>query len=190
MPCCHFKLNSPDEEDFRPCDVVIPESDIRRLIRREEDFAGGKRSDDDGDWRARGDEGEDGGGEGRCGEGRCGSKDGDEKRTAAGGENRPWTRYQKLKFDDHHGKDSVRRCPKCDEARLFDEKGMRRFQSIFLAQRGHDAQAAGGAASGIRRDVATGNTNRLERAFGMLRQGRRDAEVVPGAAAASNQNVE
>ena len=101
-----------------------------------------------------------------------------------------WTRYQKLKFDDYYGKDSVPRYPRCNEARLFDEEGMSRFQSKLLAQCGHDAQVVGGAAGGNRQDVVAGNTNHLERAFSMLRQGRRNAEVVPGAAAASNQNVE
>ena len=47
-------------------------------------------------------------------------------------ENELWMKYKKLKFDQDHGKNVVRRCPLCDEAVLFDFRIMKQFQDQFL----------------------------------------------------------
>mmetsp|Transcript_11550 Transcript_11550/g.21334 ORF Transcript_11550/g.21334 Transcript_11550/m.21334 type:complete len:607 (-) Transcript_11550:10-1830(-) len=178
VPCCHFKL-SPMEEDFRPCNAVIQESDIYRLIHMDDDD--GQSNNDD--WCCKKD---------NHSESFCSSKatDSNKKENAAGGDQSLWARYQKLKFDAHHGKDSVRRCPKCDDAQLFDEESMKLYQSTFLTQQHQHniAPTTGGTANNGSND-STGNMNRLERAFGIFRQRQRDTEVI-ASAAASHQNVD
>ena len=47
-------------------------------------------------------------------------------------ENELWMKYKKLKFDQDHGKNAVRRCPRCDEAVLFDFRIMKQYQDQFL----------------------------------------------------------
>ena len=47
-------------------------------------------------------------------------------------ENELWMKYKKLKFDRDHGRNAVRRCPRCDGAMLFDFRIMKQFQDQFL----------------------------------------------------------
>lgn len=178
IPCCHFRL-SPLEEDFHPCGVIIPESDLRRLI-----FLKGRR-----DGKA----GSDGSvllGD-ACSadqsETICGSAVGGNNMICAD-ENQLWTKYQKLKFDAYHGKDCVRRCHKCDTARLFDEGCMKEFQAKYLIE--HDDQTRNVDGRNSATNVAS--MNPIQRAFSVFRRGEPNVGMItpPHAkdAPVSNQN--
>lgn len=95
VPCCHFNL-SPWEDTFHPCNVLIQEADLYKLIHMSTCCDESNRDE----W---------------CCEdihnsslfsphigNNKGNSDGDQL----------WKKYQKLLFDKHHGKDVVRRCPK------------------------------------------------------------------------------
>jgi len=114
-------------------------------------------------------------------------------------ENELWTKYQKLKFDIHHGKECVRRCPTCDEARLFDEECMKLYRSKYLTIPLRQSPSVVG-----RNNLSgTGNSrNMLERVFGSVfrrdddddgRHGRsnKDAatEATPGAVPNANDGT-
>jgi len=173
VPCCHFDLSS-FEEDFHSCNVLIPESDIYQLIHSMDDC---DETDKD-EWCCNKDDHDS-----SFSSSKESNKDGN-----AGGE-QLWTKYQKLKFDTHHGKDAVRRCPKCDDAQLFDEESMKEFQTKFLTQNDNDS-ASGSTANNGSND-STRNVNRLERMFNLFRQRQmqRDPVDITGAAA-SNEKVD
>ncbi|KAL7542586.1 hypothetical protein ACHAXR_012334 [Thalassiosira sp. AJA248-18] len=164
--CCHFRI-SLLEDDFQPCDVLIEESDIHDLLHADE-YDEPSKSDD---W---------------C----CSSTDGNsysfrsssKESSKKGGEgNQLWTKYLKMKFDDQHGKDAVRRCPKCDDAQLFDEERMKEYQSKYLST---DTSTPSDG-----RNASEGYRGRLERAFNTFRHRQRDTEARPSAAA-SNEKVD
>ncbi|KAL7484497.1 hypothetical protein ACHAW6_010133 [Cyclotella cf. meneghiniana] len=107
IPCCHFIMPCDDTEDFHCCEVYIQESDILRLI----DMGGSIDFPSIGTWL-------------------CTDND------IYGGvcKSTMKEKYQKIKFDSLHGKDSVRRCPKCDEPRLFDVDFMKSCETTLRAQ--------------------------------------------------------
>ncbi|KAL7549387.1 hypothetical protein ACHAWF_012658 [Thalassiosira exigua] len=160
VPCCHFRSSrrarrgeDAFEDDFRPCGAPILESDLRRLLHSDDAL------EEDDECRLL-----------------FGPADGG-GRDYIGGE-RLWKKYQKLKFDERHGKGAVRRCPKCDEARLFDEESMGNYQRLFLTQRN------AGPTSDERGGSSDGAVGRLERAFGAFRRRQRlhdrTSEVMSG----------
>ncbi len=125
IPCCHFKLSS-DEDDFHLCNVLLKESDVDQLLHGVED-------DGDNESNARNElfcTSDD-----PCHDiftSRRSYKNNNAKQEEIA--DQLWVKYQKLKFDQRHGRDAVRRCPSCDEARLFDEEVMKQYQSSFLNQ--------------------------------------------------------
>jgi hypothetical protein len=149
VPCCHFKIFSPEEvDDFHQCNVLIEEHDIYQLMHIV--VVNCEESTDE--WYAR--------------------KKGDRSCDAlwhnkAGGDDELWTKYQKLKFDLHHGKDSVRRCPKCDEAQIFDLKCMKQYQAKFLTQNDDPAATA---ANNYGSNVPPRGMNLMEHMLTVLRQ--------------------
>ncbi|KAL9190345.1 hypothetical protein ACHAXT_007556 [Thalassiosira profunda] len=149
LRCCHFKL-SLFEEDFCPCDAVIQDGDVYKLLHEH-----GAQKPDSDDW--------------------CCEEDGTFLPSLFGGSQKEcqernmsgaklWEKYQKLKFDHRHGKDVVRRCPKCDKAQLFDEEAMKQYQSTHLTEKSTTSPSNGG-------EIAP--TNRFERALGLIRHGQR-----------------
>ena len=142
LPCC-CSLN--DEESCHTCKAIIEESDVYRLVHMDMDDLGEsasswfhKSSDSNIHF----------------------AFDNDSKSHGL------WEKYQKLKFDAHHGKDCVRRCPKCDEAALFDKESMKAFQSRFLTE--HAPPQTTGRSAG-----PTRNMNQFERALSLFREWRR-----------------
>jgi len=120
IPCCHFKLSN-DEEDFKPCNILIEEADIYNLLHKnnmEDDI--NSNSIDDSYWCR--DE---------CSYNSCSSNETNTTQRNIG-PNDLWIKYNKLKFDKRYGKDAVRRCPNCDLARLFDEESMKLYKANYL----------------------------------------------------------
>jgi hypothetical protein len=154
VPCCHFKMSSPEEEgDFHQCNVLIEESDIYQLM----NIVMVVCEESTDEWYAR-----------KITENRhCASKDmwNEDK---VGGDDELWKKYQKLKFDLHHGKDAVRRCPKCDDAQIFDHESMKQYQAKFLTQNEDPATSAANNSG----DVPTGRMNLMERMLACNRQRR------------------
>eukprot|EP00804_Cyclotella_cryptica_P031276 CCRYP_011081-RA/>CCRYP_011081-RA protein AED:0.06 eAED:0.06 QI:0/0.33/0.25/1/0.66/0.5/4/273/694 len=107
IPCCHFVIPNEDPEDFHCCEVHIQESDILRLI----DLDASTNVSRFGTWFFTSND--------HC--------SGIHKSSMK-------EKYQKIKFDSLHGKDSVRRCPTCDDPRLFDVNCMKAFESKLRAQ--------------------------------------------------------
>ena len=125
IPCCHFKLSS-DEEDFHLCNVLLEESDVDQLLHSVEDDED-KESNAKAELFCTTDD--------PCYDiftSRRSCKNNNAKNEEIA--DQLWIKYQKLKFDQRHGRDAVRRCPSCDEARLFDEEVMKQYQSTFLTQ--------------------------------------------------------
>jgi len=198
------------EEDFHPCGIFMEESDIYRLVHMEDDRSDGckgeeefKRSDSDGDedyclhmfsFGERSSSSRSSSRSSSSGSSFGSSKshkEGSQRKSKDLGDaeeqqNPLWIKYQKLKFDAHYGKDCVRRCPKCDEAQLFDEESMKLYQKRYLTtpKENNDAQNNDGAEN----PSSTGNSTRarLERAFNTfhLRQ-----SGTSNATTASNQNA-
>jgi hypothetical protein len=142
IPCCHFVM--PDEaEDFHVCDVDIPESDILQLIEKE---TGAQTSHfTAGCWSI----------------GNCCNAEVINMRE----------KIEKIKFDNFHGKDSVRRCPKCDEPQLFDVEMMKCFDADLKA-RGQSVQTAESGRVAVTRSSNVENRTRLGRILHTIR--RRD----------------
>ena len=106
--CCHFVI--PEKtDDFRVCNVEILESDLLQLIGM------GQYLD-------------------TCRlENTCWVTDGGCKMIETN-ESSLKKKFEKLKFDQHHGKDCVRRCPKCDEPQLFDAEKMKTYDANLIFQ--------------------------------------------------------
>lgn len=149
IPCCHFKVSSTEEDDFHLCNVLLEESDIDQLLHLS------VGDDDESNIRA---------------ELFCTSDDPcydiftSKSSTCKNSKSEEildqlWIKYQKLKFDLHHGRDAVRRCPNCDEAHLFDEEAMQQYQSTFLSQDAATLAPAvvATAAATDKSNVSTGN---------------------------------
>jgi hypothetical protein len=178
IACCHFKI-SMLEEDFQPCNVLITESDIYNLAQmdqNDDDDCSEQCTPVNDDFCCIAGEPYEFGISRDCG---CSSKDCSKK--GEGEENNQlWTKYQKLKFDAHHGKDAVRRCPKCDEAQLFDVECMKQYQANHLAN-----NIAPSVTDGIN-PSSSNNMSRLERVISMFRQ--RQSEAVSFTTAAANES--
>jgi len=151
VPCCHFELSSL-EDGFRPCNVLIPESDIYQLIHSVGNDC--DEVDEDG-WG-------------------CDKHEQCANSSSSKGSNRDqlWIKYKKLDFDRHHGKDAVRRCPKCDEAHLFDEESMKQYQTQHFTQNVDTVAPGGSYTNGI--NNSTENMNLMERVLNGFRQTWRD----------------
>ena len=150
VPCCHFKISSPEEEDdFHQCNVLIEEHDIYQMMH----IAIVDCEESTDEWYAR-----------KKDDGSCDTL----WYNKARGDDELWTKYQKLKFDLLHGKDSVRRCPKCDEAQIFDHECMEQYQAKFLTR--NDDPAA--TVANISGHVPPGDMNLLERMLIFIRQRR------------------
>ena len=131
IPCCHFKLSN-DEEDFKPCNVLIEEADIYNLLHENNnDMEDDNNNIDDSYWCR--DE---------CSYNSCSSNETNTTQRNVGS-NDLWIKYNKLKFDKRYGKDAVRRCPKCDNAVLFDEESMKLYKAKYLT----DSSAAANTSS-------------------------------------------
>ena len=119
IPCCHFKLSN-DEDDFKPCNVLIEEADIYNLLHNINMEDDNDNSIDDSYWC-----------KDECSYNSCTSNETNttKRNTSL---NDLWIKYEKLKFDKRHGKDAVRRCPNCDEATLFDEESMKLYKAKYL----------------------------------------------------------
>lgn len=161
IPCCHFKI-SDNEEDFHPCNIAIQESDIHRII-----FAEGfeKQSILEG-WCDKNDH--------ECNENITIAGHAREAQGSKSSEpEQLWTRYKKLQFDHKHGKDVVRRCPKCDEAKLFDVEAMKRHQAKTLAMTSEDSTLVGNRV--VSGSIANSNRSmrQIERFLSLLGSGRR-----------------
>jgi hypothetical protein len=142
IPCCHFIM--PDEaEDFHVCDVDIPESDILQLIEKETHDQASLFAA--GYWSI-----------GNC----CSAEIINMKE-----------KIEKIKFDNFHGKDSVRRCPKCDEPQLFDVEMMKSFDADLKA-RSQSVQTAESGPVAATRSSNVENRTRLGRILHTIR--RRD----------------
>jgi hypothetical protein len=145
IPCCHFKVSSTEEDDFRLCNVLLEEMDIDQLLHLS------VGDDDESNTRA----------ELFCtADDPCYDIFTSKSSTCKNNKSEDiadqlWIKYQKIKFDLHHGRDAVRRCPNCDEAHLFDEEAMKQYQSKFLSQDAAPAVAAATATD--RSNVSTGN---------------------------------
>jgi len=144
IPCCHFKvpqLLEDDDDDFgfRPCNVLLQEDDIYRLVHSidvnvNDDCDNGSNTNNSLSCHNSVCCSHD------CNHNFCtflkqediNNKKQQQQQQQQKKENELWTKYQKLKFDIHHGKECVRRCPKCDEARLFDEECMKLYRSNHL----------------------------------------------------------
>ena len=125
IKCCHFQL-SDNEEDFHACNVPMKEEDIHRLI-----FTQGCNKESVlKDWCDKKDEVQE---YLFCNKkiiiNNQGTKSNTNNTTSP---DELWTRFKKLQFDHKHGKDTVRRCPKCEEAQLFDVESMKEYQSNLL----------------------------------------------------------
>ena len=168
IPCCHFKLSTmddgdddDDDDDFHLCNELIEEEDIYNLI-----HAKGIREDDANkthDWCCQDTHNT-----------TCTSidqtRDVIEEASMKGVDIALWTKYQKLKFDKLHGKDCVRRCPKCDEATLFDENSMKLYQCTYLSlAAGEDATSA---------NDSDGDMTRLQRMYHAFRQRKQSGEEI------------
>jgi hypothetical protein len=166
VPCCHFKISSPEEEDdFHQCNVLVEENDISQLMHIV--IVDCEESTDE--WYAR-----------KKDDRSCDTLWYNEAR----GDDELWKKYQKLKFDLHHGKDSVRRCPKCDEAQIFDHACMKQYQAKFLTQ--YDDLAAAASNSGL---VPPGGMNLSERMLTFIRQRRLDVADAISSNLASNEGL-
>lgn len=170
VPCCHFKISSPEGgEDFHQCNVLMEECDIYQLMHIV--IVDCDESTDEWYARKKDDRG-------------CDTL----WYNKARGDDELWTKYQKLKFDLHHGKDSVRRCPKCDEAQIFDHECMKQHQAKFLTTQ-NDDPAATAAANNNSGHIPSGGMNLLERMLTFIRQRRLDVTDVISSNLASNEEV-
>ena len=120
IPCCHFKLSN-DEEDFKPCNILIEEADICNLLHKNMEDDNDNSNIDDSYWS-------------RDCESSYNSCSSNETNTTQRNvrSNDLWTKYEQLKFDKRYGKDAVRRCPNCNEATLFDEESMKLYKAKYL----------------------------------------------------------
>lgn len=142
IPCCHFTM--PDEaEDLHACDVDIPESAILQLIEMETENQTPLFTT------------------GGCFFGSCCNSETINLRD----------KFEKIKFDNLHGKDSVRRCPKCDEPQLYDVERMKTFDADLRARSQSLPIAVSGRASATRGSYVE-NRTRLGRMLDTIR--RRD----------------
>ena len=158
VPCCHFTTRNLDEDDVsQTCDAFVAEKDIEELLRDED---GNKCLDN---W---------------CDAAVPSAVLGVAERISV------WDRYNQLKFDERHGKDSVRRCPTCDHAQLFDEESMRRFKLKHLSSPASPAIVAQPRPN----ETSPGNRGYYERLVGVLRgQSPRQQESTAGAARAAEK---
>ena len=168
IPCCHFKLSS-NEDDFHQCNVLLDESDIDHLLHTlvDDDDESNKRAElfctsDDPCYDIFGSKT---------------SRNNNIHETIA---DQLWMKYQKLKFDLHHGRDTVRRCPNCDEAQLFDEEVMKQFQSTFLTQQENAAPVP---------DVPTSNLSTGKNTLRIFQRRQRDVEDVPSRVSERNDET-
>jgi len=144
IPCCHFHTTAASSDERQPklCNVTLAKCDIEQLIHM--DYF--RRDSFVNDW--------------------CDSRvrntaqDNNNER----GSDELWVKYKKVAFDHLHGKDTVRRCPNCDEATLFDVDAMKELQSKFQS-----GSSAGVASAGVAPAVGTGRRMRLDRFFGIVR---------------------
>ena len=145
--CCHFII--PEKtDDFHVCNVEILESDLLQLI----DMGQFLDAHHLGNacWVT----------SGGC-------------HMSKANESNLKKKFEKLKFDQHHGKDSVRRCPKCDEPQLFDAEEMKTYYvNVRLQNRAATAADVTNQAVEGRRSNADSRTV-LGRIFSVLRVGGR-----------------
>lgn len=168
IPCCHFKL-SAWEEDFHLCNILIEESDIRNLTQATDDGCGEYNQDE---WCCEDD----------CDSSLLSTKEGNNEKK--GDRDQLWSKYKKLQFDAYHGKDVVRRCPKCDEAQLFDEEIMKQYQAKHFTHV-ENILTTGGTVK-----PPAGSVNRWERMVHMLRQNQRNRKEDATSMTESNQKDE
>ena len=161
VPCCYFHTAMAacyDGDDFEPCNVLICESDMNTLLHMD-DKSGVQSNTNDNDWCCKQDE--------RSSLFSSSNNIGEKVNSSEEG-NKLWEKYQKLKFDKHHGKDAVRRCPQCDCAQLFDEVCMKRHKAKldFLTDDTSPATSEENNRSNLRRlrDSMSGFRQRLGRA--------------------------
>ena len=147
IPCCHFKLSN-DEEDFKPCDILIEEADIYKLLTN--NMEDDDNNIDDSYWSR----------DGECSYNSCSSNETNTTQRNVG-PNDLWIKYNKLKFDKRYGKDAVRRCPSCDEATLFDEESIKRYKAKYLT----DSRAAVNTSSSSSAAAAAGRKDINESTF-------------------------
>ncbi|KAL7466346.1 hypothetical protein ACHAXS_006646 [Conticribra weissflogii] len=165
IPCCHFKI-SDNEEDFHPCDITIHEADIHRVI-----FAEGFEKESIlEEWCYKNNHD-------------CNEKltiTGRSKETEGSKSSEPeelWTRYKKLQFDHIHGRDVVRRCPKCDEAKLFDVDAMKKIQAKLQAITSEGSTMATNRAGSGSNASSNRSVRQLERFLFLLgSRGRRNSD--------------
>ncbi|KAL7455462.1 hypothetical protein ACHAWC_007012 [Mediolabrus comicus] len=144
IPCCHFHTTAASSDERQPklCNVTLAKRDIEQLIHM--DYF--RRDSFVSDW--------------------CDSR---VRNTAQDNNNEKgsdelWVKYKKVAFDHLHGKDTVRRCPNCDGATLFDVDAMKEHQSKF-----HSESSAESATAGVESAVGAGGRMRLDRFFGIVR---------------------
>jgi len=146
IPCCHFKLSN-DEDDFKPCNVLIEEADIYNLLHNNninDDMEDDNDNSniDDSYWSR----------DGECSYNSCSSSETNTTQRNVRS-NDLWIKYNKLKFDKRHGKDAVRRCPKCEEATLFDEESMKLYKAKYLTDSSAAVNTSTTPATAGKRDI-------------------------------------
>jgi hypothetical protein len=172
VTCCHFKFSFPERDgDFHRCDAPMEESDIYQLMR----ILVVDSDESTDEWHGR--DGYDRGIFANCDSSRNDKTNGNDEL---------WTKYQKLKFDLHHGRDTVRRCPGCDEARIFDHESMKRYQAKYLIQNYDPIAAVGDHRSNVR---TTGGMSLLERMLVVVRRRMSEVTNVISTDVASDEGV-
>jgi hypothetical protein len=135
-------------EEFHVCDVHIQEADILQLIDMEASF-GSNHFDS---W--------------------CFTK----SDCCSGDKSDLREKFQKVKFDNKHGKDCVRRCPKCDEPQLFDVNVMKSYDTMFQAQYRRGPSTLSDASAGTSNNAE--NRTVLQRMTYTLRRRRQDLSII------------
>ncbi len=138
ISCCHSHPTAADEKEADLCNVTIARCDIKRLLHMDYFRSNSYVSD----WIQ--------------------STAQDAKKTMRVD---LWEKFEKLEFDNFHGKNSVRRCPTCDEAALFDIEAMKRHQAKFESIH-TDSATSGSVPSGRGSNYAAG----FDRFFRSIRQ--------------------
>jgi hypothetical protein len=107
--------------------------------------------------------------------------------------NELWMKYKRIKFDQQYGKNTVRRCPTCDMAILFDVHVMKQYQEQYLLP--SSSSSSNVVVDGSSNDVPTNTstTKRRTRIFNRVRRWQNngvtdDSDGDGDGGAASNAN--
>lgn len=157
IPCCHFILptetqQGEEEGEFRTCGVAMIKDDIYRLIHT----ACCNSESSLGEWCS---------GSDTC------KQPSFVKSQTSYSPVQLWEKYEKLAFDKYHG-NCVRRCPRCDDARLFCVESMKQHQKSIMTQAN---DVASGNIAVTRRETG-GNATQLGHILGAIRTRKQTLE--------------